>query len=84
MRVRSYADIASSPRITGPVVERLGLSESASDLAGRIEAEAPLDTVLINLSVTDTSPERAAGIANAAASQFTKVVEQLETPPGET
>ncbi len=82
-RVKSYADIASSPRVTAPVVEQLNLDESADELSARIEAEAPLDTVLINLSVTDTSPDRAAQIANAAGSQFTNVVEELERPRGE-
>jgi polysaccharide biosynthesis transport protein len=82
-RVKSYADIASSARITAPVVQQLGLPESPAELSSRIEAEAPLDTVLINLSVTDTSPERAAQIANAAGTQFSKVVQDLERPPGE-
>ena len=82
-RVKSYADIAGSARITGPVVEQLNLQETPDELAARIEAEAPLDTVLINLSVTDTSPQRAAQIANATAVQFSEVVQELERAPGE-
>ena len=51
---------------------------SATDLAGMISASAPLDTVLITLTVTDTDPQRAADIANAVADQFAVTVSDLE------
>jgi non-specific protein-tyrosine kinase len=43
-----------------------------------VSASAPLDTVLIVLTVTDTDPQRAADIANAVAKQFGVTVAKLE------
>jgi capsular exopolysaccharide synthesis family protein len=43
-----------------------------------VSASAPLDTVLIALTVTDTDPQRAANIANAVAKQFGVTVADLE------
>jgi succinoglycan biosynthesis transport protein ExoP len=82
-RVKSYADIVDSPRVTEPVIRELRLPLTPDQLAGKIHAEAPLDTVLINIDVTDPSPARAAQIANAAAKQFVEVVKDLETPQGQ-
>ena len=79
-RVKSYAQIVNSPAVTGPVVRDLGLSMSGSQLSGLISAVAPLNTVLIDVSVRDGSPQQAQRIVNAVAVQFTQVVGQLETP----
>jgi succinoglycan biosynthesis transport protein ExoP len=82
-RVKSYADIVGSPRITQPVISELNLPFTPDQLAEEIKAEAPLDTVLINIGVTDPSPLQAAKIANAVGGQFVEVVRELETPQGE-
>jgi capsular exopolysaccharide synthesis family protein len=79
-RVQSYAAIVPTRQVTGPVVRELKLRATPEELASRITAEAPLNTVLINISVRDTSPKRAANIANAVAASFSAVVERLEKP----
>jgi capsular exopolysaccharide synthesis family protein len=79
-RVKSYADIVTSPQVLEPVVKRLGLETTAVELADRIVANVPLDTVLINVTVRDGSPERSAAIASAVASTFSETVVQLERP----
>ncbi|MET8948700.1 polysaccharide biosynthesis tyrosine autokinase [Streptomyces sp. NPDC004542] len=81
-RVQSYARIVTTRQVTVPVLERLGLRATPEELASRITAQAPLDTVLIDITVRDTEPRRAARIANAVAERFTEVVERLETPKG--
>ncbi|HET8617228.1 MAG TPA: polysaccharide biosynthesis tyrosine autokinase [Actinomycetales bacterium] len=81
-RVKSYADIVTSPKVLQPVVENLGLTTNARELAKQVSAEAPLDTVLINVSVRDVSPTRAQQIANAVSKQFIDVVQELEKPQG--
>jgi succinoglycan biosynthesis transport protein ExoP len=78
-RVKSYADIITSPLVTQPVVEQLNLPLTAGQLSGKISASAPLDKVLLNVTVTDTDPQQAIRIANAVSEQFTKVVADLET-----
>lgn len=77
-RVKSYAQIIDSPLTLAPVIRELDLKMSATELAGMISASAPLDTVLITLTVTDTDPQRSADIANAVADQFAVTVSDLE------
>ncbi|TDT94050.1 capsular exopolysaccharide synthesis family protein [Streptomyces sp. 846.5] len=79
-RVRSYAAVAASPQVTGPVVKSLGLDMTPAQLSGRITADVPLDTVLLHVTVTDTQPRRAARIANAVAARFAEVISDLERP----
>jgi capsular exopolysaccharide synthesis family protein len=83
-RVKSYADIMNTPYVTQPVIEKLKLPLTDGQLAGKISASNPLDTVLLNVSVTDHDPVLAASIANAVATQFTQVVKILETPDSST
>jgi polysaccharide biosynthesis transport protein len=75
--VQSYSDIVTTPIVLDPVIARLGITESPELLAKRITASAPLNTVVIQISATDISPELAAGIANAVARSFTEVVGTL-------
>lgn len=79
-RVQSYAAIVTTRQVTEPVVRELGLRTTPEKLASSITAGAPLNTVLINITVKDTEPKRAARIANAVARRFSAVVERLETP----
>ncbi len=77
-RVKSYAQIITSPMTLQPVIEELGLKYSASQLSSKIRAVAPLDTVLISISVIDPSPLMASQIANSVAEQFGLTVAELE------
>ena len=77
-RVKSYAQIINSPKTLEPVIQRLDLKMDATTLSSMVTASAPLDTVLISLTVTDTDPQRASEIANAIADQFGITVGDLE------
>lgn len=79
-RVKSYAGIVTSPRVLSPVIQQLGLGVTPDKLAESISAEAPLDTVLINVTVKDGSAQRAQQIADAVGKQFATVIAQLEKP----
>jgi non-specific protein-tyrosine kinase len=81
-RVQSYASIVTSRQVTRHVVSSLGLDTEPDELAGRITAEAPFGTVLVNITVRDTERRRAADIANAVAYRFSDVVERLESLEG--
>lgn len=83
-RVKSYTDIVGTPAVTAPVIARLRLPETPAQLAGKISASAPLNTVLIDISVHDRMPVIAANIANAVAAQFVNVVDELERPAAST
>ncbi|MFP7834836.1 polysaccharide biosynthesis tyrosine autokinase [Marisediminicola sp. LYQ134] len=79
-RVVTYSDLATTPIVLLPVIASLELNIPADTLAGRITASAPLDTSIIDITVTDTDPVRAAEIANATSQSLTRVVENIETP----
>jgi capsular exopolysaccharide synthesis family protein len=81
-RVKSYADIISSPLVTDPVAKQAGDGLSAQQVANEITADAPANTVLVNVHVTDTSARRAQALANAVSQQFVSYVAALETTPG--
>src|SRR4051794_5946392 len=81
-RVKSYVNFVSSPTVAQTVVGNLGLPMTAGTLASKVSANAPLDTSLINISVTDPSPERAKQLAQGVADSFSKLATRLETAPG--
>jgi len=63
--VQSYAQLATQPIVLIPVIQDLGLDETPAGLASSITADAPLNTVIIEISATETSAKKAAEIANA-------------------
>ncbi len=79
-QVTSYAKLVTSPLVLSPVIDELGLDERAETLAGRVTADSPLNTSLIDISVTDPNPAIAAAIADAVAAKFTTVISDLERP----
>ncbi len=78
-RVKSYTELVASPGTVQPVIDQLRLPYSAEELAPRITATSPLDTILINVAVTDLSPTRARDIANAITEVFPTLVKRLDS-----
>src|SRR5205807_7774486 len=78
----SYVNFVSSPKVAQTVITDLGLNMSPAVLASKVSANVPLDTSLINLSVTDPSPQRAQSLAQGVADEFSKLATQLESAPG--
>jgi polysaccharide biosynthesis transport protein len=79
-RVKSYTDLVDSPAVLQPVIDRLGLRTTPAALADAVTASSPLDTILIDITVRDASPQRARDLANAVALQFPQLVHRLEGP----
>lgn len=79
-QVTSYTQLVTSPLVLSPVIDDLGLDERSESLAARVSADSPLNTSLINVSVTDDNPAIAAAVADAIAQQFKDVIGELETP----
>jgi tyrosine-protein kinase len=77
-QMSSYAVVATSPKVLDPVIAQLGLSMTPVELAQTIEANVPLDTLILEITATDTDPRRAAQVANAVGSELARVaVEEL-------
>lgn len=79
-RTNTYARIVTSENVLQPVIDELGLPESVRELAAHVSAEAPVDTVLLNVYVTDPSNTRAAMIADSVAASFVSFISTLEQP----
>jgi capsular polysaccharide biosynthesis protein len=79
-RVASYVRTVSTPLVLQPAIDRLGLNVTSQDLAGRVQASTDLDTVLINISVTDSSAVQAAATAQAVADSLVEAIDNLERP----
>ncbi|WP_072313815.1 polysaccharide biosynthesis tyrosine autokinase [Agrococcus sp. Marseille-P2731] len=72
--VQTYAVLARSPIVLQPVIDDLGLEETAPRLAARTDVEAPLNTMVLEIGVTDATPEGARLAADAIAAEFTDAV----------
>lgn len=79
-RVKSYNELVTGDRVMGETVQRAGLAESPGQLATRVTATSALDSVIINIAVTDESPQQAARVANTVGTVVTEVVDELERP----
>lgn len=82
--VASYAEMVDSNDVLVAVRDNLGLPQpqdgSYRDLADRISAENPLDTLIIAVTVEDSSPQRAQAVAAAIGEVYDSVVARLESP----
>ena len=79
-RVLSYAQLIMGETLAQRTVDRLDLDIDAETLKEKVTAKAKPDTVLIEVSVIDTSPIRARDVANALSDEFVVMVRELETP----
>lgn len=74
-QLASYATLATTPAVLGPVIERLELDTEVADLAGQVTAAAPNGTVVLSVSVDSTDADEAARIADAVSAELIRVVE---------
>lgn len=79
--VKSFAEVATSAEVLGPVVGQQGRGESPTRLARRVEAVPVKDTVLLTISAHSRTPADAAATADAVAAELSRTVAQL-TPAG--
>jgi capsular exopolysaccharide synthesis family protein len=83
-KVASYAKLLTSRDLIAAVVDDLGLAYDPDALIARVETTVVTDTTIIDVSVTDPSPQRALAITESLNEQFQATVTELETPTGET
>jgi capsular polysaccharide biosynthesis protein len=83
-RVNSYIALLTSDIASQRVIDKLGLRLTASELAAKVSAtNVPPSTSIIDVEVTDSSPEQARRIADTLATEFVSFTDALETPTGE-
>lgn len=77
-RALSYAALVTSDVLAQRVVDDLQLNQPAGDVASKITATAEPETALIEITVTDRSPDEARRMADSAARQFVQMVAEVE------
>lgn len=63
--LNDYKVLITGKNVTKEVIDQLGLEISSSALSQKINVSAPDNTRVLQITITDTSAERAASIANA-------------------
>jgi capsular exopolysaccharide synthesis family protein len=76
-RVKSYVLLLKTPKTLDLAAAKVP-GATAVSLAPKITGSIPPDSVLLDVTVRDRSPERAKAIAEAVAQVFPSVVEELE------
>lgn len=76
-RPETYRRLVESGPVLDRVILELGLADDRTELADKIEASVVMNTQIIEITVSDESPERAAEIANATARNFESQVADL-------
>ena len=79
-RVIAYLDLIKGDRVAHAAIDSLRLDLPAPDLVQRIEATAEAESVLMNVSVTDSQSHRSADLANAVCAEFQTVAADAEGP----
>ena len=75
--VQTYTILVTSPTVLDPVIEDLGLDETSNRLARRVDVNVPLNTVVIEIGVTDADGESAHNTANAIAKELADAVRNV-------
>ncbi|GIH04540.1 hypothetical protein Rhe02_26070 [Rhizocola hellebori] len=83
-RVRTYRQIANSPEIASAVIAQLKLATEPSQLMSQITVSSTAGTAVLEVEVTDSSPQRAAAIANAIGLELPRMIDRVETPQGQS
>jgi polysaccharide biosynthesis transport protein len=76
-QLASYAEVATSPLVLQPVIDQLALPETPTQLAEKVSAFAPTDTVIIQVTVNDANADQSARIANAIGQRLASVTSDL-------
>jgi receptor protein-tyrosine kinase len=80
-KVVSYSQLATSRELMQQVIARLKLNLTPAQLGDKISASVDLQTVIIDLKVTDDNPATAQQIAKAESELFTAYISTVETTP---
>ena len=82
-QIHSYAELVNSRVVLDPVLEDVDLPYGVDWLAAQVDAQVPVNTSIIDISVDDTDPARAARLANAVAKHLETAVEAAAPEPSE-
>jgi tyrosine-protein kinase len=76
-QVRVFAQLATLPIVLSPVISELNLATTPDKLADDVTAQAPLNTPIVDITVSSSSRDRAIAIAGAVAAHLSTTVAAL-------
>lgn len=76
-QVESYVEVATSPLVLQPVIDRLGLAETPGSLAAKVTASVPTQTSVIRIAAVGGDPQSATAIADAVSAELVTAVSGL-------
>ncbi|MBF4614053.1 polysaccharide biosynthesis tyrosine autokinase [Curtobacterium sp. VKM Ac-1376] len=77
-KIKSYMQLATSPRVLQGVIDELDLDTSPSALASQVTTSVDAGTVIIRIAVQDGSATSASTIAEQIGKSLATVVQQIE------
>lgn len=80
-QIHSYAELTRSRVVLDEVVRDVALPYGVDRLSGQISAQVPVNTSIIDISVTDTDRDRAARLSNSVAEHLVTAVEDAAPKP---
>lgn len=75
-QIKSYPTLTTTEKVLSPVISKLGLNESVSELAKQLVVTNPSNTAFVNISAKSGDAQKSADIANAVAESLRTVVQQ--------
>jgi capsular polysaccharide biosynthesis protein len=78
-RVKSYSELLTGPRVAADASALLGGRPSAQDIQKSVSADSVAETVVLNLGVTEPTPQDAQLVGSAVATSFTRLVNSIES-----
>ncbi|GIE97300.1 polysaccharide biosynthesis tyrosine autokinase [Paractinoplanes rishiriensis] len=79
-RLKTYSQLLTGEKLAKTIAAQTGVDLTPGEISNRIKVATEGDTVLIGVTVTDRSPERAQLIAESLTIHFVALVNSLETP----
>ena len=78
-RVKTYTELVRTAAVLQPTIDALSIDTSVAKLRGQVSATAPLNTTVIDITVSNPDAVFAATLATETANQLIEVVETIET-----
>lgn len=76
-QARNFSTVATREVVLSPVIDKLKLDTSVARLRDQITTTVPLNSTMITIAATSDTPQDAAAIANAVATELTTIVPDL-------
>jgi capsular exopolysaccharide synthesis family protein len=82
-KIESYNKLVRSDALADRLIRRTGLDLTAPQVAGMLSASSDLNTVLLTITVRNSSPDQSLQVARAVAQEFGPLIDELDNRTSE-